>query len=294
MSILVIYSLLPENYRYSRALIIIGAGLAFCITTINRLVLRLIRNKGKSFSILYRKNALIIGSQKNESFIQYPKKLDKDYEICHSISINSSIKDSQNKFNNLSDIIFIYKIESIIFFLKDVDIEDIINCILKTKEKKLEFKIVLPENTLMIGPQSVINLNSIPNFKIDLISTPTNKFYKRLFDLLLTAFLIPLVPLFLVYNKPTHLFGTLYKIIIGKITWVSYFNHNSNQIRNLPILPKGIFTPVQFKPSTELSDKDIYEKNLNYAKNYQIKNDIIIIFNALKKSFDFRLHSEKE
>jgi len=293
MSILVIYSLLPENYRYSRALIIIGAGLAFCITTINRLALRLIRNKGKSLSILYRKKALIIGSERNESFIQYPKKLDKEFEICHSILVNSSIKESQNKYNNLSDIIFIYKIECIIFFLKDIDIEDIINCILKTKEKKLEFKIVLPENTLMIGPQSVINLNSIPNFKIDLISDPTNKFFKRLFDLILVAFIVPFVPLFLIYNKPNHLFCICYKIILGKITWVSFFNHNSDQIRNLPNLPKGIYTPVQFQQNIQLSDKDIYEQNLNYAKNYQVKNDIIIIFNALKKSFKFPLHSEK-
>ncbi len=293
-SILIIYALLPENYRYSRALILLGAGLAFCCTTINRLIIRLIQNKGKGFSIFYRKKALLIGNQKNDSFIHYPKSIDKDFEICQSVAIGSSIDKSQNDLHNLSDIIDIYKIESIIFFIKDLDIGEIIDCIINANNKRLEFKIILPANSLMIGSQSVINLNSIPDFKISLISDPINKFIKRMLDILIVFSFIPILPVFFIKNKPLQILATFNKITFGKLTWVSYFQNQPEHTKNLPKLQKGIFNPIQFKDINLLSDKDIYELNLNYAKNYQIKNDIIIIFKALKVTFKIQLPIENE
>ncbi|MCG8426433.1 MAG: hypothetical protein MI754_03645, partial [Chromatiales bacterium] len=50
-----IYSLLPEVYRYSRALIIFGAFIGFSTTTVIRLVLRLLTNKPNSFSLSIKK-----------------------------------------------------------------------------------------------------------------------------------------------------------------------------------------------------------------------------------------------
>ncbi len=293
-SILIIYSLLPESYRYSRALILMGATLAFCITATNRLIIRLIKNRGKGFSIFYRKKALLIGSHNNESFNKYPKSLDKDFEILQSIAIGSTIDESRNKLHNLSDIIDIFKIESIIFFLKELEIGDIIDCILKTKNKRLEFKIILPTNSFMVGSQSVINLDSIPDLKINLISDPVNRFKKRMLDIFFVICLIPCTPLLIIKNKPSHLLAIFIKIISGKLTWVSYFQNKTDQIKNLPKLSQGIYNQIIPNDKEVFSEKDIYAINLNYAKNYQIKNDIIVIFKALKKSLKINLPSEIE
>jgi len=293
-SILIIYSLLPESYRYSRALILMGAALTFFITATNRLIFRLIKNNGKGFSIFYRKKALIIGSLNNESFNTYPKSLDKEFEILQSIAIGNSKDESLNKLHNLSDIIDVFKIETIIFFLKELEIGDIINCILKTKNKRLEFKIILPTNSLMVGSQSVINLDSIPDFKINLISDPSNRFIKRILDILFAICLIPFTPILFIKNKPSDLLAIFVKIIGGKLTWVSYFPSKTSQAKNLPKLSKGIYNPIIDIDKEVLSDKDLYEINLNYAKNYQIKNDIIVIFKALKRSLKINLPSEIE
>jgi len=287
ISILAIYSLFPENYRFSRALIIIGSILTLIISILNRLIFKLIQNNGKFFAISNREKALLVADKNNGAIDNYAKHLAKEFEICHCLLIENSQSTMKSSLQKLTDILSIYKIQTIIFLLKDLEIASIIEFILKTSNHKISFKIILPESSLIIGSQSIIDLNSIPNLKINLISKPINKITKRIFDLLVLAFLLPLLPILIIKYKPASLITQSIRLIIGKLTWVSYFKTKDGHTKNLPLLSGGIYTLIEGMDERKLSESDIYEINLNYARNYKIYSDLTILLKQLIKIFKF-------
>lgn len=284
VSILTLYSLLPENLRYSRALIIFGAALFLLISITDRLFIRLLKNKGKGIAISIKKRALLIGSSDNVEFSNYPAELDRQFEICNTLEFDNKALNKTDFMNQLVENIKIYKIETLIFFIKTLSISDIINIIIGLHGKKPEFKIILPENNALLGPQSVIDLQKLPNFKLNLISQPLNRLLKRIFDIIMVFIFFICSPILMIKNNPKIYFVLLWRILIGKYTWVSYYRKKAIHVKDLPKLDPGIFT----LPADNFSDKQIQQLNLNYAKDYQIIKDIIIIFKALKSSLNLQ------
>lgn len=285
IGILTIYSLLPESSRYSRALIIIGSLLIILSSIFNRLFIRLLKNKGKGFNVSARKRALLINSSLNNDAEMYPASLDTQYEISKQLNLSPIELKSAEKLDQIFENIRIYKIECLIFFSKNLSAGEIINIMLLTGGEKLEFKIVLPGSHSMLGSKSVIDLNQIQQFKINSITKPINRIKKRIFDISAALLFLGFSPLFLFKNNPLTFYKTIWSIMTGANTCVSYFATKAEHIKDLPPVKKGIFT---VSISHGCNDKEINELNLQYAKNYQIIKDIIIIFEALKKSFKLR------
>jgi len=282
VAILTIYSLLPESSRYSRALILIGALLTFIQTIVNRLFVRLLKNKGKGFKVSTKKRALFIDNNENKEGLLYPESLSLQYEICKQLDLSPNELNNSDILNQLLETIQVYKIEVLIFFSKNLSASDIISIMLLTGGKKLEFKIVLPESDSMLGPKSVIDLQQINQFKINLITKPVNQAKKRILDVSVALLFMVFFPVFLFKNRPVVFFKTIWTVIIGAASWVTYFKTKEMHTKDLPIIKKGVFTiPVE----GDFNDEKINELNLQYAKNYQIIKDIITIFKALKKSF---------
>ncbi len=283
--ILAIYSLLPEEYRYSRALIIFGALLSALSCGSVRIALRLITKKG--FSLSTKKRALLIGHYENHGIEEHVDSLNKHFEVCKKIRIKDGHLLDQQNINILEENIKIYKIETLIFFIKDLSAREIINSILKTADKNLEFKIVLPESSSMVGTKSVIDLNKIPHLNISPITKPTNKIKKRTFDIIFSILVILFSPLFLIKNKAKSFYKIVWSVFINKMTWVSYAKTVNHKAENLPTIKPGVFPIVL---NNENMIKMLSEANQNYAKDYRIVKDIIAIFRALKLSINLLKH----
>jgi FlaA1/EpsC-like NDP-sugar epimerase len=202
--ILTVYSLLPENYRYSRALIIFGALLSTLLTGAIRIAIQVITEKGFAWST--KKRAILVGHFENSGMEEHVDSLNNHFEICKLLKIKDGHLLDQQNINLLEENIKIYKIETLIFFIKDLSARDIINSILKTADKNLEFKIVLPESSSMVGTKSVIDLNKIPHLNISPITKPTNKFKKRAFDIIFSIIAILFSPFFLIKNNAKSFF----------------------------------------------------------------------------------------
>lgn len=284
--ILTIYSLLPENYRYSRALIIIGAFATFFLTYSNRLIIKLLKRKGKTPVFSSKSKALLFGSDKNDALKNYPDTFNKQFDVCKLFGYNNS-QDSQLIINQLTENIKIHKIETIIFFIKDIPTSEIINIILKTADKNIEYKIILPESSSLVGSKSVMDIEKLPAFKLEPISKPINRLKKRVFDIAFSIFVLPFSPLLFMKNKPSFLFQIIGKILLNKLTWVSYVQTSNQENNNLPNLPNGVF---QLEQKQHLSQHEVDQINEAYAKNYQVMKDIIVIFKALKSSISLNKH----
>lgn len=290
--ILVIYSLLPEQMRYSRALILIGAGICFFSVSLIR-YFHDIFNRREIKTSGPKKAALLIGNISSEDFEKYEPSLSIEYEIIKKIKfepVNSKQAGGADKINEMIDI---FKIKTILFFLKDIPASEIINTILSAKGRNLEFKMVLPLSATLVGPQKVIDLNFLPDFKINPVSLVQNLLKKRLLDISISVLFLLASPLFLLKNRPAVFFSTLFLVIINRLTWVSYMDDQNEVLKNLPKLKPGIFKPSASWGTNQQTNQDIYRLNLDYAKNYHVFTDLMIIFKALKKSLNLQFHTKQ-
>jgi len=286
--ILAVYSLLPENYRYSRALIIFGAVSAVLTTILTRLIIRIIANSSKSFSLSIRKKALLVGHYQNNAVQNYTDSLNKHYEICNQISYAYSDLNQSDYINLLKENIKIYKIETLIFFIKDLSTSNIIDSILAITDKNIEFKIVLPESSSFVGGKSIINTDKLPHFKINPISKPINKLRKRVLDIIISLLFLIGSPIFLLKNKAKLFYKTIWKVVMNRKSWVSYAKMSDKEKVKLPALKPGIFS-ISFLPDN--IDQELGDINQIYAKNYRIVKDLIVIFKALRSSINLLKHT---
>ncbi|MFN8254290.1 MAG: glycosyltransferase [Bacteroidales bacterium] len=277
MVILAVYSLLPEQYRYSRALILIGSGMALTFSILNRFIQRLIYNKGKGISEKVRKKAILIGSHNHWIIKNQPEIILNDYEICHALSIDEN---TEIESTTLNEIIKIHKTECIIFLIQGIEIGMIINIILKIKQNQ-EFKIILPESSSVIGQQSVINLDSLSQFNINPIDKPINLTTKRIIDLVFMFVSVPLIPIFLIKSQPVFVLKIFKELLKGQKTWVSFYQNDEKFIKNLPRIKKGIFNVAVSFSGKKFNDEELKELNLRYARNYKSINEIKLISKGL-------------
>jgi O-antigen biosynthesis protein len=288
--ILAIYSLLPEEYRYSRALIILGALLSILTTTLTRFTIKLVAQKGKKITLPSKKKALILGINENKLTLDHRESLDRHFEVFKHLGYKKGDFETHEYMDKLEEYIKIYKIETLIFFIKDLSAGNIINTILKIADKNLEFKIVLPQSSSIVGAKSVIDLEKVPHFSISPINKPINKVKKRLFDLGFSIIMLVISPLFLLKNKAKNYYQIIGKVFANKISWVSYTKMGKQAENSLPLLKPGIFSIVATKNKTI---EQLEEINQSYAKDYRVVKDIIAIFKALKSSVNLLDHINK-
>jgi hypothetical protein len=95
-------------------------------------------------------------------------------------------------------------------------------------------------------------------------------------------FLIGTIPLnIFIITNPRGLVRNIFKVLLGKKTWVGYAGNHLQQ-QQLPTIKKGVITPVDELNNTELNAAAIARINLIYAKDYSASKDVEIFFKCYK------------
>ncbi|MBQ5856818.1 MAG: glycosyltransferase [Bacteroidales bacterium] len=285
--ILVLYALLPEQLRFSRALILFGMIWVAAEMSFTRWIGYLLKRPNFQYGKNAKKRFLVIGSEDETKRVeQLLQSTSIKPDFIGLISPDESNKIPNNYLGNLNqvpDIIDIYKINEIIFCSKDLSHQLIID---KMEEwhSSLDYKIA-PEDTLsIIGSNSINTRGDLYTIDIKTISTNSNKRKKRLFDLI-SSFLGIVLWIFLVFfiNKPFHFLKSCFKVLFGKYSWIGYCNIKNHEKLRLPKIKKGIFDPSANISRTGLTEEEKEHLNLMYARDYSLSKDINFFFRALKK-----------
>ena len=178
--ILVIYALLPEHYRFSRALILLGAVWAGISMISMRLVLNLLGQKEFALESNSRKKLLIVGEEDEASRVLSLLKMS---ETTHNFigflqpdeSSQQVAKPELEKFNlgsaeKFSEVIAVYGIDEIIFCARDIASNRIINFMSEVTTREVEYKIAPPESMFIIGRNSMDNAGELYVIDINSIS----------------------------------------------------------------------------------------------------------------------------
>ncbi|MFW5645565.1 MAG: nucleoside-diphosphate sugar epimerase/dehydratase, partial [Bacteroidota bacterium] len=276
--ILVFYALLPESFRYSRALVLIGSIWAIIALLIHRLSLNMTGLKEYEFAGSGKKRLILVGN-KNEA--ERVRNILLKTRIPTEISgCVSPVKTSDPFFigylNQLKEIIRIHKADEIIFCSEDISASEIIRNMTKLTAENIDYKIAPPESISIIGSNSINTAGDLYLIHFNSISKGKNRRLKRLFDLITSFIIILLTPFMVFFFRKYHkLAGSAFGVIFGKYTWISYCSESD--LTSLPALKPGIFELCSRENFPE--EKEIMEKmNLEYARDYKINNDFSLLW----------------
>lgn len=277
--ILIVYSLLPEHYRFSRALILIGSFYTLGIYLVTRLIYHLL--KIKRFKLGgHKANAHIgiIGSE--QEFIRVNEILSKTNIRSEFIGFISNEENGTKNpayigsFKQVNEIIDLHNLNEIIFCAKDISSQEIINKMITLVTKGLEFKIAPPESLSIIGSNSIDTAGDLYMIDINNVGRPENRRNKRLFDVGMSFFLLIFCWLLIWFQKnKINFLANCFKVLFGFYSWVGY---GKALRKDLPALRPSVLSPADIL-SGHVSEDRINKALLNYSKDYQVENDLRIM-----------------
>jgi GT2 family glycosyltransferase len=280
--ILIIYSLLPEVYRFSRALILFGTAWALVATTGIRLLLDMFNIRQYRLNANENRRIVIVGNLKECERVH---QLLRETSIKASFVgyINTEISKDLNKhnignINQLQEYIEIYSIDEIIFCAKDVSAQLTINLMLQIGKAQVDYKIAPPESLSVIGSNSIDTSGDLYTIDVNSITKSDNRRAKRMFDLFSSLALLILFPVIFPFMKrPIILLRNILLVLSGKKSWIGYKNNQS-----LPSAKRGVISPSEIL-GKGLNKETAERIDMLYAKDYKLSNDFRIFYKGFRK-----------
>lgn len=277
--ILIVYSLLPEHYRFSRALILIGSFYALAVYVLTRVFYHIL--KIKRFKLGgHNVNAHIgiVGSE--PEFMRVNDILSKTNIRSEFIGFISNEENGTKNpayighFKQVTEIIDVHKLDEIIFCAKDISSQDIINKMITLVTKGVEFKIAPPESLSIIGSNSIDTAGDLYVIDVNNVGRPENRRNKRLFDVGVSLFLLLFFWVFIWFQKNKSGFiANCFRVLFGFYSWVGY---GKSLRKDLPALRPSVLSPADIL-SGNATEERINKALLNYSKDYRIENDLRIM-----------------
>ncbi|MEX0967913.1 MAG: glycosyltransferase [Bacteroidia bacterium] len=282
----VIYAFLPESFRYSRALIILGAAIAAVIMMFNRLLLHLVRERNLDFGEPREKRVAIVGNpQEANRVLALLEKTRVNFNLTGFVATEESYENETNfvgSIRQLNEIAEVYQVNEIIFCSKDVSSREIIHWMTTISKANVNYKIVPEESLFIIGSNSKHAQGDLYTIQLHLaLSRPDVRFRKRLMDLGITLFLFVASPVLIwrIKDKGGY-FRNIIQVLSAKKSWVGYVP--VEQKESLPKIPRGILTPQDRYAYRKMGLPMLERLNFLYARDYRIEQDIEIVWNGLR------------
>lgn len=286
ITILVFYSLLPEQLRYSRALVLLGAVVSLFIIISIRLVYRYFSTGSWLPKDERRKRYIIIGDEKEAVRVaDLLRTTDAQAEFIGLTKEDNEETNNPNFVGNISqikEIIKIYQINEVIFCAKSISQQKIISTMAELKADNLHFIIAPPETDFIIGSNTINTPTDLYVISVNSISDDDNKRKKRLLDITLALFTLLFSPILcFTIKRPIGLWKNTFSVLFGSKTWIGYSITSTISNNSLPKIKKGILTTQDSLDKKDVDLSTLNRLNLLYARNYRLQSD----FNTFIKGF---------
>jgi GT2 family glycosyltransferase len=276
--LLAAYSLLPENLRFSRAIVLFGAIMAFILISIFRWLLI-------KTNFLYRRDGmaqnpytLIVGSENEyKSSMRVMQQANLEERILGRVGIKENEPGAIGYWKKLDELRPSVNFKEIIFCEGSLLFKDIIE-VTQALPKNIRVKFHATRSHSIIGSDSKNTSGEAVSIENGYrIATPYNKRIKRLIDFLVSFLFIISFPVhFIFVKRPLNFLGNCFNVFFAKRTWVGYAVNG----KPLPPLRRAIIgcngTPVesiQSLPAESLRMIDDW-----YAREYEPGEDLKLIW----------------
>ncbi len=265
VTIAVVYAFIPNEWRFSRAIILLGAAWTAFEMLFTRTVYHLIKHQSFSAESEEEKRSLIIGKNEAVRAESILRTLGNSQEIISNPDLISTKKTSAIHSNN-----------EIVFCANDFTFKEIIHQI-SVCGNKIDYKILNEGSNALIGSNSkdsagdlYVAEKSYALFKAQNLRT------KRVFDFSMSLLMLPLLPLniFLIKNFGKFI-SNWFDVFSGKKSWVGFSTEKN--LKTFPNAKRGIIHPSEKLIEFNLSEAEIGEIELHYARYYSVGDDIRLL-----------------
>ncbi len=278
--VLAVYSLLPEKYRFSRAILLMGSVSAWLLLSVTRR--------------LFNKWNIIEGYEEDENLQTLVAGTAAEYSKVTQLMENSGLQERVMGRVAVSDdgLMAVTALTELNSYLQTVPAKEIIFCEGELSYKKIiEVVQQLPEQVRIrifsdcssgiIGSDSRNRSGiAVTHEKTFRLSQPFNRRIKRLIDACSALLLIITFPLHLFFIKnPWRFILNCFNVLAGSKTWIGY----STAKNNLPPLKHGIIgcngLPITVNKAAEDS---IYQLDYWYAVDYSPEKDLFLLWKGYR------------
>ncbi len=285
------YAFVNETWRFSRAIIILGAFWTVISSVGLRLLLNLIGLKNfKLDGISSEKNIVIVATQaEGQRVLETIKQALTSVQFIGFVHPDKIYQDKNDEYLGniiqLGEIAEVYKVDEIIFSTKNLPLQEIIHSMAMVKNNNVDYKIAPEESLFIIGSNSVDNPGDLYtidiNFNINKSQHIRNKY---ILDYVFSLIMIVLLPVNLfIQKKPLQFLKNIWEVVTLKKSWVGYINTTIDN-QHLPKIKKGILNPADGLKNSVLLDEHTSKRlNLLYAKHYQLDKDLVLMWRAYRR-----------
>ena len=271
------YALLPEQYRFSRGIILFGALLSFIMISILRwLLVRfnvLDTRKEKEAQL----TTLVVASpEEYKEVLLLLQQAGLHQKMLGRIAVNVNDGKAAGYWKNLDQLVATLPYKEIIYCSGTLRYADILQS-LQQLPAGTRSGICASGSSSVVGSRSANaageSLSKENGFNL---SNPYNKRLKRLTDVTVALLSLLFFPLqFLLQRKPGSFFKNCFRVLLGSHTWIGY----ALPSKGLPPLRKGIMAangiPVKLKQP--LTEESLQMMDHWYARDYDPVDELKLI-----------------
>ena len=280
ISLLLVYSLVDEQYRFSRALILLGTAWAGIILIAYRLIGHWLKLSDFRLHAHGTRKIAIVGHSEEARRVQLILEETRiRSQMAGFIALDSSDKGTNymGELIQLEEIIRINRIDEIVFCAENISSAEIIKAMLDLSRLDIDYKIAPPESASIIGSNSIHTAGDLYVVNLNAISKSGNRRKKRLFDLFVALLILCLSPVLIWFTtKKGNFIQNIFRVITGKKSWIGYIASVADE-NKLPAIKDGILHPSDRFPGLQLDKEKSAQLNRLYAKDYKVLSDIEIL-----------------
>jgi GT2 family glycosyltransferase len=280
--LLAAYALLPEQYRFSRAILLFGVLLAFLLISCLRWLLLKTRVLTSDSEKAEHHNTIIVGSPAEyDKTLQLMNEAGLQERVIGRVAVETGDVSAIGNYMDLPSLSSTVPFREIIFCRGILSNKDVIG-IIPSIPAGLRMKFHAIGSLSIVGSESKDSsgeaVSKENGFKINY---PYNKRMKRLIDISFSIISIILFPvnLFLVKNPAKFLSNSI-AVLFAQKTWIGY----AKEEKNLPYLRKAIIpcNGIGFANKKDWPVESLQMMDYWYARDYEPIYDIKLLLQSYR------------
>lgn len=281
--LLAAYALLPEQYRFSRGIILFGALLAFILISILRWILIKSHVLGSNKEKEQHANTLIIGSQKEyEEVVRLMKDAGLQEKILGRVAIEENDRNSIGYWKRMQEISSSVPFHEVVFCEGSVSFGNIIQTFQQLPGNN-RIKFHASGSGSIVGSHSKDSsgeaVSKENGFKL---ADPYNRRLKRLIDIAVSLLGLISFPIHMVgVKRPFSFLANCFAVLFAQKTWVGYITTE----KNLPAIRKAVLAcnGIPVKERQQLPPESLKILDEWYARDYEPSSDLRLLRSSYRR-----------
>lgn len=278
VTLLALYALLPEHYRFSRGILVFGALLAFVLIRVLRQFLVGAKVLHKAVEKTARPDLLVAGTEMDFKEIQALLQTHGLHrKLMGRLAVDGNTSDAIASVDEAGQIVGALNAKELsICASSHFSYKRIIQFV-QTVPHAVRLRFHAAGSNSMVGSDSSSSsgavFSSLPPFHL---SRPTHRRAKRLIDVAFSFLFLIFFPIhFLTLRHPLQFLQNSFQVLTGRKTWIGYIT----AAHNLPHLRKAVLASNGLTPAAALALTTENHSLVDhwYAKNYEPLQDIKLI-----------------